>query len=33
MVITNGDKVGKMEKVPSGPVQAGHDPVLIITLS
>lgn len=33
MVITNGNKVGKMEKVPSGPVQAGHDPVLIITLS
>lgn len=33
MVITNGDKVAKMEKAQVGPVQAGKDTVLTITLS
>lgn len=33
MVITNGDKVGKMEKAQSGTVTAGKDPVLTITLN
>ena len=32
MVITNGDKVGKMEKALDGPVQAGKDTVLTVTL-
>ena len=33
MVITNGDKVGKMEKAQEGPVQAGKDTVLTVTLN
>lgn len=33
MVITNGDKVGKMEKAQSGPVAAGKDIILTITLN
>ena len=33
LVITNGEKVGKMEKAPSGPVRAGQDTILTITLN